>query len=588
MPLRFVLLLLWSSVGSFGYHLNLDPSVAAASSWEHVFANNISSVIPLYHYKQKSYFMAIHAKATYMQAMQFCENLHMKLLSIRSADENQRIHKYIRDTNSGNEYWTSGSKLLDGTNWIWMSYGMNVGYTKWASGHPSDAQALCLGLQSEDKTVYWKDKQCGTPLPFICERYRNDGYESNLTDEIGNEQPQTQITRWMNLLESASPSIGLLQFEDKKYFFPRSFKANYMQAIQFCKMIKMELVTISSEEENSRISKYIRDTNGAENWWTSGSRLLDGKTWLWMTRGTAVEYTNWLPGQPGNGNQLCLQLVHQKDKGLFWNDNFCNNQYNIICERSSTDPIDGYWENSVGTRRRPDIDVRYNQDVEDNNWMSRIQKTEPGSIIHSYVEGKKYHIEVDLVATKSQAARFCEFHNMQLITVDDPKESDLIKRVLLDSTASGPFWTSAEKKSSTWTWSSTGERLSYFNWERNQPSGTPDRTCIEVNEDAEWCDQNCAEKRYFICEEPEAIQTNYRVSGGQCNAQPVVKVYISNNVITEEGKTTASEILSTSEDVDANGGYHVEVQNNIDTSNKKVATEKPNIYNPLYIHPQQQ
>ncbi|KAJ8963887.1 hypothetical protein NQ314_005304 [Rhamnusium bicolor] len=81
--------------------------------------------------------------------------------------------------------------------------------------------------------------------------------------------------------------------------------------------------------------------NAGDSFWSSGSRLIDGKIWIWMSTTQIVEYTNWLLSRPDNINEQCIQLVLQKDKGLFWNDLGCNDRLFYICEKPrDTDSLD--------------------------------------------------------------------------------------------------------------------------------------------------------------------------------------------------------------------------------------------------------
>lgn len=117
----------------------------------------------------------------------------------------------------------------------------------------------------------------------------------------------------------------------------------------------MDLVSITSQEENERIYKYIRDTSksqihrvvnfilantfffwvsdAGDIFWTSGTRMIDGATWVWMSTAQVVDYTNWYVGQPDTVVDHCINILAQKDKGLFWTDANCLLRYAYICEK---------------------------------------------------------------------------------------------------------------------------------------------------------------------------------------------------------------------------------------------------------------
>ncbi|CAH1101936.1 unnamed protein product [Psylliodes chrysocephalus] len=143
-----------------------------ADSWEQIFRSpSRSSILPLLRYKNKLYYMGVHFRANWYEALHFCESIHMKLLSIHSADENQIISKYVKAANKGTtEFWTGGTRLVDGTNFVWMPYGTRVEYTNWSGGQPSDVNEKCLQLWGSSDNLTWNDRDCNLGLFFICER----------------------------------------------------------------------------------------------------------------------------------------------------------------------------------------------------------------------------------------------------------------------------------------------------------------------------------------------------------------------------------------------------------------------------------
>ncbi|CAH1101939.1 unnamed protein product [Psylliodes chrysocephalus] len=171
----FVLLSIFAvlSTGIYidGYGQNTNQNFAD-KSWEHIFqSSQRSSVLPLYRYMNKLYYMGIHFRARWVVALNFCESLHMKLLTIHSEDENERVHKYIRDASKGHEYWIGGTRLVDGYKWIWMPYGTQVEYTNWSNGQPSDVNEKCMQVWITNNKLTWNDRDCNAEFFFVCERY---------------------------------------------------------------------------------------------------------------------------------------------------------------------------------------------------------------------------------------------------------------------------------------------------------------------------------------------------------------------------------------------------------------------------------
>ncbi|XP_031621807.1 perlucin-like [Contarinia nasturtii] len=105
----------------------------------------------------------------------------------------------------------------------------------------------------------------------------------------------------------------------------------------------MNLVSISSKADSDQITQQIKD-QGHEGsaFWTSGTKLGDNITWLWMGNGRPVSFTNWAPGQPDNLNhytESCINIfsndmVWGPNTAQKWNDIRCSRELNIICEES--------------------------------------------------------------------------------------------------------------------------------------------------------------------------------------------------------------------------------------------------------------
>ncbi|XP_017863747.1 PREDICTED: uncharacterized protein LOC108614237 isoform X2 [Drosophila arizonae] len=54
-------------------------------------------------------------------------------------------------------------------------------------------------------------------------------------------------------------TMPLLKLGEKRYYLGIFFKANWFKATQYCRYHGMHLASISSQEENDRLEKHIRD-----------------------------------------------------------------------------------------------------------------------------------------------------------------------------------------------------------------------------------------------------------------------------------------------------------------------------------------
>ncbi|KAG5865354.1 hypothetical protein JTB14_037364 [Gonioctena quinquepunctata] len=127
--------------------------------------------------------------------------------------------------------------------------------------------------------------------------------------------------------------LPLHKFGNKSYYLGNTFKATYLQAAQFCNDVHMDLVSVESKEENTFLYDLIQKDGGDDQFWTSGTRLIDGKNFIWLGTAKPIEYTNWQQGEPSNINEKCLEFLLVRNKDLYWNDRDCTAQLYFVCEK---------------------------------------------------------------------------------------------------------------------------------------------------------------------------------------------------------------------------------------------------------------
>uniref|UniRef100_A0A6P7GTS6 Uncharacterized protein LOC114346650 n=1 Tax=Diabrotica virgifera virgifera TaxID=50390 RepID=A0A6P7GTS6_DIAVI len=70
--------------------------------WEKNFENGGQSTLPLVRFENKVYYLGIHVTENWLDALKFCETIQMKLVSINSARENEKIGNYVREQGNTN------------------------------------------------------------------------------------------------------------------------------------------------------------------------------------------------------------------------------------------------------------------------------------------------------------------------------------------------------------------------------------------------------------------------------------------------------------------------------------------------------
>ncbi|XP_068141814.1 uncharacterized protein [Drosophila tropicalis] len=183
-----------------------------------------------------------------------------------------------------------------------------------------DGQESLQSVESEQHDQYYGDI------------FHRDPSENEIDSDCPNCVDESQYTpnKW---------TMPLLKLGEKRYYLGIFFKANWFKATQYCRYHGMHLASISSQEENDRLEKHIRDFGlGHEHFWISGTDLADEGNFFWMATGRPITFTNWNAGEPNNfryengEEENCLELWNRDGKGLKWNDSPCSFETYFVCE----------------------------------------------------------------------------------------------------------------------------------------------------------------------------------------------------------------------------------------------------------------
>uniref|UniRef100_A0A1W7R8T4 Putative c-type lectin n=1 Tax=Aedes albopictus TaxID=7160 RepID=A0A1W7R8T4_AEDAL len=122
-------------------------------------------------------------RANWFKANEFCNSLKMRLLIIKSQEENDAVARYVRTTDKFSEvscsFWIGASDLAEEGSFIWVATGQELTYANWHQGEPNDHgdNEDCIQLAYIQSTEYnwsWNDNVCARPLYFICESVECD------------------------------------------------------------------------------------------------------------------------------------------------------------------------------------------------------------------------------------------------------------------------------------------------------------------------------------------------------------------------------------------------------------------------------
>lgn len=203
------------------------------------------------------------------------------------------------------------------------------------------------------------------------------------------------------------------------------------------------LVTISSSEEQEFIVNFLRSQKNSPfcTWLGFTDDKKEGD-WKWVT-GEEVKYTNWGPGQPDNGYG-CQNFAWI---GWFndgkWDDNLEGTKLPFIVE----------FDNSSTGKSRGDIE-------------SNDLKVYYGGHTYELSEQKKNWI---------MAKHDTKKRDGYLVVINTPDEQKVIEKLLEEAKQREnfcePVWIgfSDEKREGSWKWVN-GDKVTFTNWQRNQPS----------------------------------------------------------------------------------------------------------------------
>ncbi|XP_018570485.1 perlucin-like [Anoplophora glabripennis] len=151
--------------------------------------------------------------------------------------------------------------------------------------------------------------------------------------EVKVPPPKSEYSDWYDIFYKQSSIIPLFRSKEKVYFIGKHFRVNFLQAHLFCKIMHMNLMTIQSKEETDEIKTILQKNGITGDFWTSATRMFDGKTWIWMSTAKPVQYTNWSPGHPNNQNDHCILAIRTRTGLIYWNNRNCNCRSFFICEK---------------------------------------------------------------------------------------------------------------------------------------------------------------------------------------------------------------------------------------------------------------
>ncbi|XP_021340906.1 low affinity immunoglobulin epsilon Fc receptor-like [Mizuhopecten yessoensis] len=209
--------------------------------------------------------------------------------------------------------WMDGVDTSREGYWVWSTTGKLISPLFWAPSQPDNYygphQENCL-MYGEDYTWRYNDAQCDRHVGVLCQ------YGSPPTPHF-----------------AACPSGTWVEHLDRMYCIVTR-DSNWYEAKAFCTGLAAHLPIVDSSSENN----YLRGLVAHGDVWLDATEEWHNGEFQWSSTGTAIRYTNWVPGEPNNYGNVPEQCVEYGETyGWQWNDAPCNERrstiHKVICER---------------------------------------------------------------------------------------------------------------------------------------------------------------------------------------------------------------------------------------------------------------
>ncbi|MBN3311072.1 MRC1 protein, partial [Amia calva] len=446
----------------------------------------------------------IRENRNWTAARDYCREQHTGLVTIRSPRENDAV----MERGQGSVFWIG----LFNDPWKWSNGGESL-FRNWAPERPSNVnRSQACVLMEPTLGNMWSDASCSITTGFIC------------CDKTSN----------------VSQSYTLIN-EGKTWAAARDY----------CQEHHTDLVTIRDHSEN----KAVRERAGFSNAWIG----LFNEPWKWSDQGK-LSFRNWNSYEPNNfldvekcagfladgkwndcpcwfaqpfccEEDLCvvtqchIRKQHYVETPMSWikAQSYCREKYtdlSTVDNQTDQDKLINMLNNKrfksvwIGLYRdQPNWQWSSGEEVTFYKWRNNrfcakvnVEGTWEDDVCHEthffmcYTDTDNVTQRYTLIRENRNwtAARdYCREQHTDLVTIRSLRENDAVRKRGQDSV----FWIGLFNE--PWKWSS-GAAYYFHQWNYGQPNFYEGKQkCVEMFfsdlGQGRWNDQNCAERRPFLC-----------------------------------------------------------------------------------------
>ncbi|XP_052404337.1 macrophage mannose receptor 1b isoform X2 [Carassius gibelio] len=418
-------------------------------------------------------YMAGSETKTFEEAKQMCAKDDSQLVDISSRVENAFLVSLV-GARPEKYFWIGLSNQRDLHNFEWTNT-KEVPYTHFNAGMPGRKQG-CVAMTTGLVAGLWDVLSCSNKEKYIC-KHIADGLVTTLAPPTTTELACPK--GWSSLL--------LRDFCAKNFDVPRSQKKTWDEALDFCRELGGDLLSIHHEVDLSETRR--RGYRMDPSW--IGYRMYDPAVGFVWSDGSSSSFQSWATDEPNNYNNIenCVEMSLKWNGDGAWNDVNCLDKKDWFCqiqkgkipkEVNITDPV-------------------YN-------------KTEDGWI---QFKGSQYYVSKYSSKTTNDARKFCKKSHGDLVVIKDEDErvflwhqtklshNDFIIGLTVDL-------------DNTYQWMD-GSPVVFEAWERNQPAfKNSEERCVKMTtSQGLWETINCGDEYNFFCKRSQSPPVNTTVAPSQ-------------------------------------------------------------------------
>ncbi|MEQ2275125.1 hypothetical protein XENORESO_021066 [Xenotaenia resolanae] len=401
-------------------------------------------------------------KANWSHARSWCKDQGGELAIIDNQYENDFVASYLKDLELPT--WIGLSDLLVENQYAWSDGFSPVLYTNWNEHEPNNAGGAehCVALTHGTHTTgKWNDDACHKNHSFVC--YRKKSSSIQPPPPTKSPCPADYISWYQNCYKLV---------EDP---------ATWDAAQAACEKQGGNLASIDMSYDQAFVAGVV--LQGKADAWIGLRRKEEG-SYMW-TDNWPVFFTAWGPGEPSNiKDEGCVSMHASIWFHGTWNDTKCDQAKPYICKISSVKPPP---TPSPGDGKCLSFWVPY------------------GRYCYLVYDGKEGF-------SWNDARHYCQSVRTELASIHSRAELEFIRS--LNNTKNHNLWIGLTRdRNFGWGWTDKTP-LAFLNWAQGEPNSAfhpgdiAEENCVEMYLDGRWNDNNCLQKRGFVCRHRQYYTTD--------------------------------------------------------------------------------